>query len=114
MFSALPAEEWGVQDEATIERIRRKYEALKPEMDERMCRQWAATEALELGWAARRQAAGTARPGADLVAAKSIGAESGHALGGIRAGFAVGQPARSRGIAHPIAFRLVRRRGHRR
>ena len=50
MFSALPAEEWGVRDEAIIERIRRKYEALRPEMDERMRRQWAATEAGELGW----------------------------------------------------------------
>jgi len=50
MFSALPAEEWDVQDKATIERIRRKYQALSPEMDERMRRQWAATEARELGW----------------------------------------------------------------
>jgi Rhodopirellula transposase DDE domain len=50
MFSALPAEEWGVQDEATIKRIRRKFEALSPEMDERIRRQWAATEARELGW----------------------------------------------------------------
>ena len=31
-------------------RIRRKYRALQPEMDERMRRQWAATEARELGW----------------------------------------------------------------
>lgn len=50
MFSAHAAEQWDVQDEATIERIRRKYEALSPEMDERMRRQWAATEAGELGW----------------------------------------------------------------
>ena len=32
------------------ERIRRKFRALSPEMDERMRRQWAATEARELGW----------------------------------------------------------------
>ena len=33
-----------------VARIRRKYRALRPEMDERMRRQWAATEARELGW----------------------------------------------------------------
>ena len=30
--------------------IRRKYLALRPEMDERMRRQWAAAEAMHLGW----------------------------------------------------------------
>jgi transposase len=33
-----------------IEQIRRKFRALRPEMDERMRRQWAATEARECGW----------------------------------------------------------------
>src|SRR5262245_18415729 len=34
----------------TIARIRRKYQMLLPEMDERSRRQWAAAEARELGW----------------------------------------------------------------
>lgn len=33
-----------------IESIRRRFESLQPEMDERMRRLWAATEARELGW----------------------------------------------------------------
>ena len=33
-----------------IVRIRRKWRALRPEMDERLRRQWAATEARDLGW----------------------------------------------------------------
>jgi Rhodopirellula transposase DDE domain len=37
-------------DAAGIERTRRKFQALTVVMDERMRRQWAATEALELGW----------------------------------------------------------------
>jgi hypothetical protein len=39
-----------MQDAATIERIRSKYLSLAPVMDERMRRQWAATEAFSLGW----------------------------------------------------------------
>ena len=39
-----------MEDAATIERIRRKYRALSPLMDERMRRQWAATEAGAVGW----------------------------------------------------------------
>jgi len=39
-----------VQDATTLERIRQKYSALAPVMDERMRRQWAATEASALGW----------------------------------------------------------------
>ena len=39
-----------MQDAATIERIRVKYGALAPVMDERMRRQWAAAEASALGW----------------------------------------------------------------
>jgi len=34
----------------TIAQIRRKYQMLLPEMDERLRRQWAAAEARELGW----------------------------------------------------------------
>jgi len=39
-----------MQDAQTIARIRRKYQLLAPEMDERWRRQWAAAEARELGW----------------------------------------------------------------
>ena len=39
-----------MQDAVNIERIREKYRALSPLMDERMRRQWAATEAGVLGW----------------------------------------------------------------
>jgi len=39
-----------MQDAITIERIRQKYFALSPVMDERMRRQWAAAEAAALGW----------------------------------------------------------------
>jgi len=37
-------------DAAVIERIQQKYAALDPVMDERLRRQWAATEANALGW----------------------------------------------------------------
>lgn len=39
-----------MQDATVIERIRRKFQALAPVMDERMRRHWAATEACELAW----------------------------------------------------------------
>src|ERR1700733_7742710 len=39
-----------MQDATVIERIRRKFQALCPVMDERMRRQWAAAEASTLGW----------------------------------------------------------------
>ena len=39
-----------MQDAQTIRGIRRKYRALRVEMDERGRRQWAAVEARELGW----------------------------------------------------------------
>src|SRR5437016_14472483 len=39
-----------MQDGAVIERTRRKFQALTVVMDERMRRQWAATEAMEHGW----------------------------------------------------------------
>ncbi len=39
-----------MQDAQIAERIRRTYQALLPEMDERMRRQWAAAEARGLGW----------------------------------------------------------------
>jgi hypothetical protein len=39
-----------MQDAPTIERIRRKFQAMAPVLDERSRRQWAAAEALELPW----------------------------------------------------------------
>lgn len=39
-----------MHDARTIEGIRQKFSALSPVMDERMRRQWAATEAAALGW----------------------------------------------------------------
>jgi hypothetical protein len=39
-----------MRDATTVDRVRQKYLALAPVMDERMRRQWAATEALDLGW----------------------------------------------------------------
>ena len=39
-----------MHDAIAIERIRNKYSSLSPVMDERLRRQWAATEALTLGW----------------------------------------------------------------
>ena len=39
-----------MQDATAVERIRVKYLALVPVMDERMRRHWAATEAMALGW----------------------------------------------------------------
>lgn len=52
-------------DDRVVERIQRKYLLLAPEMDERMRRQWAATEARELGWGgvtAVAEATGLSRP----------------------------------------------------
>ena len=39
-----------MQDALVIERIRRKFQALAPVLDERSRRQWAAAEAMELAW----------------------------------------------------------------
>jgi Rhodopirellula transposase DDE domain len=39
-----------MQDPAAIDRVRQKYLALSPVMDERMRRQWAASEASAIGW----------------------------------------------------------------
>ena len=39
-----------MHDAAALERTRTKFQALTVVMDERMRRQWAATEAMELGW----------------------------------------------------------------
>jgi len=39
-----------MQDAQVVIQIRRKFRVLRPEMDERMRRQWAASEARELGW----------------------------------------------------------------
>ena len=43
-----------MQDTYTIARIRRKYQRLVPEMDERRRGQWAAAEARDLGWGGGR------------------------------------------------------------
>ncbi|HWE97359.1 MAG TPA: ISAzo13 family transposase, partial [Tepidisphaeraceae bacterium] len=39
-----------MQDATQAEGIRRKYESLSPLMDERVRRQWAAAEAMSIGW----------------------------------------------------------------
>jgi hypothetical protein len=39
-----------MQDAQVVARIRTKYRSLKPEMDERLRRQWAAAEARDVGW----------------------------------------------------------------
>jgi hypothetical protein len=39
-----------MQDAQVIVRIQAKYRSLKPEMDERLRRQWAAAEARDVGW----------------------------------------------------------------
>ena len=39
-----------MQDAIVVERIRRKFLAVGPVLDERSRRQWAASEVLELGW----------------------------------------------------------------
>ena len=39
-----------MSDGDELRRIRRKYRALSPEMDERLRRQWAAAEARDHGW----------------------------------------------------------------
>lgn len=52
-------------DAQVVAAIRRKYRALSPEMDERRRRQWAASEAIELGWGgvtAVAKATGLSRP----------------------------------------------------
>lgn len=52
-------------DAQVVAGIRRKYRVLSPEMDERRRRQWAASEAIELGWGgvtAVAEATGLSRP----------------------------------------------------
>jgi hypothetical protein len=39
-----------MRDPVVVESLRRKYQALRPNLDERLRRYWAATEALELPW----------------------------------------------------------------
>jgi DDE family transposase len=46
-----------MQDAITLERIRRKFEALLPVMDERLRRHWAASEALDLAYGGVSQVA---------------------------------------------------------
>jgi len=54
-----------MQDAKVVARIRRKFRSLRPEMDERARRQWAAAEAHDLGWGGVTmvaQATGLSRP----------------------------------------------------
>ncbi|HYV39539.1 MAG TPA: ISAzo13 family transposase, partial [Gemmataceae bacterium] len=39
-----------MQDALVIGRIRRKFQAMAPVLDERSRRQWAAAEAMEMPW----------------------------------------------------------------
>ena len=53
-----------MRDQRTIDGIRQKFVSLSPVMDERMRRQWAASEAAALGWggvSATVEATGLAR-----------------------------------------------------
>src|ERR1019366_177520 len=53
-----------MRDANTLERIRQKFVSLDPIMDERVRRQWAASEAIALGWGGvslTSQATGLAR-----------------------------------------------------
>src|SRR5437588_8079484 len=54
-----------MRNDQTIAQIRRKYQLVVPEMDERRRRQWAAAEARALGWggiSVVAQATGLSRP----------------------------------------------------
>lgn len=61
-----------MQDAQVITRIRRKFRSLRPEMDERMRRQWAAAEARDLGW------------GGVTAVAKATGLSRGTVIAGLR------------------------------
>jgi hypothetical protein len=58
-----------MQDAAAVERIRLKYLALSPVMDERVRRHWAATEAMALGWGGVSAVAGATGLARNTVAA---------------------------------------------
>lgn len=61
-------------------RIRRKFQSLRPEMDERSRRQWAAAEAWDLGWGGVTlvsQATGLSRPTITADGGGSNGSRSG-------------------------------------
>ncbi len=62
-----------MHDAETIERIRQKYIALLPVMDERMRRQWAATEASMLGWGGVTVVAGGHRSGMEYDQGRDAG-----------------------------------------
>lgn len=44
-----------MQDAAIVKRIRAKHASLRGVMNERVRRQWAASEALDLGWGEHRR-----------------------------------------------------------
>jgi hypothetical protein len=58
-----------MQDATQIERIRRKYESLSPLMDERVRRQWAAAEAISVGWGGLTLVAASTGLARDTIAA---------------------------------------------
>ena len=80
--------------DAKRSRIRRKYQSLHPEMDERLRRQWAAAEARDLGW------------GGVIVVARATGLSRTTITAGLRE---LDQPARQR-AAQPSRVRRARRR----
>ena len=56
-----------MRDEATIRQIAAKYRALGELMDERMRRQWAATEAQSYGWGGLQAVSGATGMSANTI-----------------------------------------------
>jgi hypothetical protein len=76
-----------MQDARVIKRIRRKYRALEPELDERRRRQWAAAESRDLGWGGMTtvaQATGLSRTTITVGAGELAQPVKRRALGGMR------------------------------
>src|SRR5947208_2139121 len=73
-------------DQRVIEIIRQKYIRLRPELDERARRCWAATEALALGYGGVSAVAHATRLARNTVAAgiRELSAPARHAPDGIR------------------------------
>ena len=76
-----------MQDAKVIARIRRKYRALEPELDERRRRQWAAAESRDLGWGGMTtvaQATGLSRTTITVGAGELVQPAKRRALEGMR------------------------------
>src|SRR5665213_1111275 len=73
-----------MQDAIQAERIRRKYESLSPLMDERVRRQWAAAEAMSIGWGGLNIGVCRDRFGAEHDRRRHwrVGISSGSSMGG--------------------------------